>query len=350
MKRLYWILGSVVLLLLVLCVIGALPLEFALLLLFGWIGFLIHTLPEVSVNWGDVGVGFLALGAFALLTHWFCSWLMRERQRAKSGHLVEAESLNQTWKWRWSAAIVALVVLMFVAGTAMIGVVHQTTWLLTMEERMFDYGMQAAYRNGSLNNARQLSLAAANHDSATRSLPAGCTVDSQGRMLHGWTTQLLPYIEEVQLYQQIDLQQPWNAPANDESFRMAVGAFRNPGAEDYEDDRGYPLAHYASNAHVIGGDERRKLADIRDGTSKTLLFGEVTDNCKAWGSTTNWRDPALGLGQSPDGFRGPWSGNVTIMTFADGHAQAIPNDVDPRVLRAIATPAGGEEFEAEDLE
>jgi len=38
------------------------------------------------------------------------------------------------------------------------------------------------------------------------------------------------------------------------------------------------------------------------------------------------------------------------MTFADGHTRVIPNDVDPQVLRALATPAGGEDVSVEDLE
>ena len=38
------------------------------------------------------------------------------------------------------------------------------------------------------------------------------------------------------------------------------------------------------------------------------MAGEVAGDFKPWGDPTNWRDPALGINRSPEGFGGPLSG------------------------------------------
>ena len=62
---------------------------------------------------------------------------------------------------------------------------------------------------------------------------------------------------------------------------------------------------------------------------------------RPWGDPVNWRDPALGISHSADGFGGPFE-NVTQFVFADGHTHAISNKIDPAVLRALCTPAAGD--------
>ena len=72
-----------------------------------------------------------------------------------------------------------------------------------------------------------------------------------------------------------------------------------------------------------------------------LLAGEAAGNFKPWGSPTNWRDPALGLRTTPDGFGGP-NRHGTAFAIADGSVRMIDNKIDPQVLKALSTPNGGE--------
>ena len=64
-------------------------------------------------------------------------------------------------------------------------------------------------------------------------------------------------------------------------------------------------------------------------------------NLLPWGHPANARDPAVGLGH-PAGFGGPWRGGATNVVLADGAATFLSPDIDPAVLTALATPAGGE--------
>ena len=55
----------------------------------------------------------------------------------------------------------------------------------------------------------------------------------------------------------------------------------------------------------------------------------------------NWRDPALGLHTSPDSFGGPHR-KVSLILMCDGTVRSVRHDVSIEVMKAIATPNGGE--------
>jgi hypothetical protein len=134
----------------------------------------------------------------------------------------------------------------------------------------------------------------------------------------------------------------------------------------YFDADGFGYAHIAGNEHVLrigkievdagkpqdGPWESVKQlreqgallssADITDGTANTLLIGTVAENFKPWGHPTNVRDPASGIGRSPDGFAGPpaWGGAEFVM--CDASVRFISNKTDQRVLQQLTTPAAGD--------
>src|SRR5438067_1454567 len=62
--------------------------------------------------------GYVARVAAGL--HGFLRWLCRETGGSEA-----------RWKTRWTLSIVGVVVLMFAAGIATVGVAHQTAWLIT---------------------------------------------------------------------------------------------------------------------------------------------------------------------------------------------------------------------------
>ena len=78
------------------------------------------------------------------------------------------------------------------------------------------------------------------------------------------------------------------------------------------------------------------------------MAGEASGNFKPWAHPVNWRDPSVGLGVSPDGFGGSHP-SVTVFLMVDGGVRAIRNDIDPKVLHALSTPAGGEDRPKEEV-
>ena len=137
---------------------------------------------------------------------------------------------------------------------------------------------------------------------------------------------------------------PWNHPENAVYFKCVIPELINPSLRGapLTDADGYGLNHYSVNCHVLGANRGLKLAQITDGTATTLLAGEINANFKPWAHPINFRDPAKGINRSPDGFGGPRLAAGANFVMADGSVHFISERIDPAVLRALATPAGGE--------
>jgi prepilin-type processing-associated H-X9-DG protein len=88
---------------------------------------------------------------------------------------------------------------------------------------------------------------------------------------------------------------------------------------------------------------RTNVFQVKDGSSNTILFGTVTRNFKPWGHPANVRDPSLGVNRSPDGFGAPANWDGAQFAFCDGSVRMLSSKTDPRVLKQLATPAGGED-------
>ena len=345
MRRTTTILLSILGILVMICGLGAFWIvELFVFLIGGWVFFLVRTIPQVQLNWGEIAVAASALAVFTYMMHHGLRWWAQ-------GSRENEQSSGSNWPVRYSLTVVALIVLMFVAGTSMIGLAHQMSWLAAIDDKILQSDFkEAARRNHSLSNIRQMGLGTANYENTQDRFPAGCVIGEDAELLHGWLTQLLPYVEEDLLYDKIDLSQPWNSNANADVFRNRIPSFQSPGVVDDRAGQEFPTAHYSANVLAMGGGKQRTADDFPDGVANTIFIGEANGNYKPWGSPTNWRDPALGLGQSPDGFGGPWKDGQTIVAFGDGHAQVLNNDIDPAVFRALSTPADGESLDLDNID
>ena len=308
-----------------------LPLEILVYLGTGWAFFLARVLPGVTIDRGGVAIAGVCLVLLAALAHSFFGWL-------------HAQANGTKWEARWTASLVAGVVLMFAAGISAAGMAHQAGWLLTSKERWVEISGSArepARRSQSVNNLKQIMLGVANYESSEGSYPPGATLDVQGRLLHGWQTRLLPYLQQQALYDQINFKLPWDDPRNQAAFRTPMPPYLNPGVRSDPEGPGPAPSHYSGNARVLGGDSARKLYEISDGISNTILAGEAGAEFKPWGHPANWRDPAKGINRSTEGFGSPFPGGANFV-FADGSVKFLKNTIDPKVFRALGTPAGSE--------
>ena len=330
-------------------------------LLLGWIYFPLHTLPQMTVDWPSLAVGLVGLALFVVLLHVTLSWF------AANGSFAPG---HQGWCWRSSLVIAGMLLLMFLSGISLVGATHQLIWMQTGRAGraqseppvgIISLARDEANRLQVENNLTQFGFGLQTQHDTFQSLPPGGTMTEEGEMLHGWA---IMSIYGLNYYsEEIDYGIPWNKPPNDRIFKCNLNEFVNPALRGpYFDEKGFGLAHVAGNVHVLpirklparrlgDGNFRNSLkvsgqvmtfADIKDGASHTLYVGTVTENFKPWGHPANVRDPGRGINKSPDGFGGPpgWKGAAFV--FCDGSVRQLSEKIDPRVLRQLATPAGGE--------
>jgi len=196
----------------------------------------------------------------------------------------------------------------------------------------------------SYNNLKQIGLAAHVFHDKHLYLPMAGTILPDGRLGHSWATQMLPYLEQSTLYEKINLDKPWTDAENRVFFETILDPFRSymVSRKELHNAAGYALSFYAVNERVLPVGEKVTFDSITDGTSNTILCGEVKGNVRAWGDPINGRDPAWGINKTPYGFGSYFSGGAN-MGFCDGAVRFVTDTIDPEVLRALATPDGGEE-------
>ena len=324
------------------CMGFALPVDFAVAMGLGWAWYVARTYPEVQVAPAGVATATVCLILFVVGSQLFLNWLYRAVQH-RAGRKSDLHG-NERWKWRWTASLTTVIVLMFVAGMSVVGMTHQLGWLFNSKEPWVESGSgpkSALARAVSTNNLKQIGMALHWYHQAYESLPPGGTFDREGHPLQSWQTMILPYLEMGDLYDQIDVSAPWNDSRNAAAFQTEIPQYLRYGIPETRNADGYALSHFAGSVHMLGGDHPHTFGEVSDGTANTLMAGEITHGFKAWGDPTNWRDPTLGLNSNPRGFASPSPGGVNFL-MVDGSVHFIKNSVDPKVLKALSTPAGGE--------
>jgi len=288
-------------------------------LLVGWAQFLLRVVPQLSVDWRTILAALAAFILATLVVHWFARAALRAR------------GSERRWKFTWSLTSIAIVVVAFAAGICIIGVTHQTGWLLTSSQPAIVENEKVPYQMNHSSRDQIRCLYVGLSTANDIGFPSG--------QEHSWATYAILYTWYSgcnDAGQCIDLNLPWNDPKNRPIFRCAVNLLINPefpGAPIRDAD-GYGLAHYAANSRAMENGANRPFKHFTNGTANTLLIGEVNANFRPWGDPANVRDPARGINRSPYGFGGPPGTNGALFGMADGSVRFVSDRVSPAVLRA----------------
>ena len=307
-----------------------------LALFFGWISFLQTVVPQVSI---DGPTAIVSGGAFVLFlvgVHWMGSSFYSRLH-------TEKEAVLKKWKARWTLAIGVLLMVLFSAGLALIGITHQLVWLGNSKEPLLCEAVNCPLNSSSERALKEMGLAIHRHVQFRRHYPNGITSDDDGSLLHSWETEMLRYGGDIST-QGIDFKKPWNDSVNAPYFKCVLPEFINPAFRpaQLQDEEGYGLSHYAANIHVIGPNKRMRPEDIANGLANTILVGEVNANFRPWGNPFNWRDPVKGINQSPNGFGGPRSAGGVQFLMADDSVRFVSEKTSPKVLQVLSMPKGEE--------
>ena len=191
-------------------------------------------------------------------------------------------------------------------------------------------GREAARRTQCKSNLKQIVLALFNYESTYGALPPAYTVDAEGKSLHSWRTLILPYLDQKQLYEKIDLTKPWNDPVNADAFNTRVTIFQCPSTV-YKDNNTTYMAIVGSN-NCFRPNEPRKLSEITADHGETLMVIEVPAEQSVHWMSPRDADEQLILGFGPQTkFAHPGGRNAA---FVDGRVRFLEATMPTAELRA----------------
>ena len=193
----------------------------------------------------------------------------------------------------------------------------------------------AARRTQSANNLRQMALAALNYESAFRHYPSGDGPVKKGGPAVSWRVKILPYIEQNNLYELYNFDEPWDSESNRKLLEKMPEVFKNPAssvADGFTIYRGVGGKGGIMGVNAAGESVGTSLGSVIDGTSNTILFLETSDDM-----AVPWTKPDGGV--DPDNIK-PWQivGNHVggfNACRADGSTVFIAETVDDEVFKNL---------------
>ena len=266
---------------------------------------------------------------------------------------------------------------------------------------------EAARRMQCQNNLKQLALALHNYHTANSTFPpAGFYhVGTLTGITLSWHTTILPYIEQQNLYDTLDLDGPYSSTQNRQAALNQVEAFLCPsfgtkrsvlhkefgstgdqvsgqdvftthyygvlGAEgtNVETGNDYTVVTFGScgdyaRSGTMLHDESVTIDEIRDGTSNTFLLGELswegTNNYRSWvrgtsegscGASSSAKNVEYGIGifayevfnvEFNDVSFGSMHPGGCLFAYSDGSVHFVSETVDIGVYKSTSTRNGGE--------
>lgn len=204
--------------------------------------------------------------------------------------------------------------------------------------RAIQRARQAAMREQSMNNLKQIALAMHGYHEARKHFPAPASQGPAGKPLLSWRVAILPYLGEEPLYKQFHLDESWDSPHNKTLIDKMPSAFRSARPQAAKGRTAYvvPISQGALYASLT---DEPQLKDITDGTANTIMVAEVDDpHAVVWTKPDDFsfdpKDPAKGIGSPHE--------NGFNAAFCDGSVRLIPKTIDAKTLKALITRAGGE--------
>jgi hypothetical protein len=197
-------------------------------------------------------------------------------------------------------------------------------------------------RTQTLNNLRNVAIATQAYATIYDGwIPAGGKPEDTSPEW-SWQTQLLPYLEQQAAYGAIDFTRAWNSPENGKPLSMSLAIFYSAVETNRRPVDGFGVTHFTANSRLFGPREGVRIDDVAnmDGTTATIMMGEIGSGFPPWARPGNCRDPARGLGGGPDQF-GNSQGTPCAVMFLGGNGRHLDPRLSPRVLELLADPDNG---------
>jgi prepilin-type processing-associated H-X9-DG protein len=200
---------------------------------------------------------------------------------------------------------------------------------------------EAARRSMCKNNLKQIGLALHNYHDRYGTFPPAYIADANGKPMHSWRVLILQQLDRDDLYRQYNFAEPWDGPNNSRLLSQMPTVYACPshGAVPGETTTAYAAA--IGDKCVLGPNRGRKVSEITDGTSNTLLIAEASELGIPWMKPDDVDIKLHGSIGDPQGFSSRHVGGIHVL-MADGAVRFISQSIAPQTLQSLFTANGDE--------
>ncbi|GAB5441403.1 MAG: hypothetical protein Fues2KO_17520 [Fuerstiella sp.] len=189
---------------------------------------------------------------------------------------------------------------------------------------------EAARRTQSKNNLKQIMLAMHNYHAVYGTFPPAVLLGPDGKTKYSWRVAILPFIDQNELYEQYDRNEPWDSDNNKKVLAQIPPSLKHPSDTKESLNASY-YVYVGENTGAGNTDgEGNLLRSFRDGTSNTVMVVEAKKDIP-WTKPEDIaydpeKQPELGGGWHPNGFNAG---------LADGSVRFISEAIDKGVWRML---------------
>ena len=182
------------------------------------------------------------------------------------------------------------------------------------------------------------------HDSYG-TFPPAVVADEGGKPLYSWRVLLLPYLGFTELYDEFDLNAPWDSPQNMRLAARTPPYFRCPSGPSAGDVQSTNYVVISGPGTAFPGTQSTSVSDFQDGVERTILLVEIAN------STIHWMEPRdLDVADMSFVINAPGTPSISsphprgpgIVLANNISVYRCQPDISPAVLKNLTTIAGGE--------
>jgi hypothetical protein len=196
------------------------------------------------------------------------------------------------------------------------------------------------------NNLKQLALGMHNMHDTYGFFPGDVSPDGNKPTAWSWRVQILPFIEQANLFNQLDMTKAWDAPANLKVLEAAEmpKVFEHPGRPAPKGHTYFRIFSLPKDAKGTDrpffkeGERGPRFTDVTDGLSNTFMIVEA-------GEAVPWYKPDVLAydGKLPLPQLGDKEADRFLAAMGDGGVHSFrPSKLGEKTLRALITINGGE--------
>lgn len=190
-----------------------------------------------------------------------------------------------------------------------------------------------ARRPDSKLNLKRIMLALHTYHEVHSHFPPAVVMGPDGKTPHSWRVELLPYLNQQELYNQYRMDEPWDSAHNLKIADTEVPVFHFPGSDKPANSSYFVVV---GDGTAFGNKQGTPIRDITDGTSNTIAVVEAKRDIP-W---TRPEDISYDGKKLPQ-FGGFHTGGYHVGVF-DGSVKFISKRIDQETLKLLLLITDGE--------